>query len=152
MNSEFVSATQEFPFLSLKLAIYLEVNYVILVSILKYLEQELADYHFDWAIWFFPLGTFFFYTQMKWFLIHNFISCFCIWKEHISPQDWVSWTTNVCWKASYRWVHKELWGWEEAEWVNEEQNEVYMRCGELWLSGFLHRTAQYTKARSCLSR
>lgn len=50
MNSEFVSATQEFPFLSLKLAIYLEVNYVILVSILKYLEQELADYHFDWAI------------------------------------------------------------------------------------------------------
>lgn len=27
--------------------------------------------------------------------------------------------------------HKELWGWEEAEWVNEEQNEVYMRCGYL---------------------
>lgn len=50
MNSEFV-VTQEFPFLSLKLAIYLKVNYVNFSQHPQYLEQEeLADYNFDWAI------------------------------------------------------------------------------------------------------
>lgn len=67
MNSEFVSVTQEFPFLPLKLAIYLKVNYVNFSQHPQYLEQELADYNFDWAIGFLTLGGFFvcvfFYTD-----------------------------------------------------------------------------------------